>query len=208
MIVSVIVAIFAVFLGARMQLEYLREESERNDIQQRLKLLKLIQHELTLNRVFREHGGMYRATEFYAGKQLLQYPGFSPDKYQSELELTLEVIRNFEMLHIAIDAMWNYSNHRMALISNPTILQNFFTGIEALIGKRTMVELTAEQINELTRKVISENATLLDKASSSLLTLISEKSIPAMDEEERTGILPTSEEKKKFTTFMVGASYQ
>lgn len=184
-ILSALVAIFAVFLGARVQLEYLREESERNDIQQRLKLLKLAQQELTLNKEFRERGGNYRSTEFYTGRQLMQYPGFSPDKYQDMLELTLEVMRNFDMLHIAIDTMRHYSNQRQGTLMTPSFSNYMWTGFESMFGKKPTVEAMSEQVNEVTKKVINENAVLLDEACSKLLQLVIDKSIPEILQEEK-----------------------
>lgn len=198
-ILSAAMALYAVFIGGRIQIQFAQDEAIKKELEERLKMLSLVQHELTLNKTFREEGkGDFRSRKFYTGELLIRSSCFSVDSHVKLLQLTLEVNRHFDMLNIAIDHMQMISSYSSAQSSNP----GFFKWLTNFVSPEAAV--TKENaINNMMKNTVEESgAKELNSISNELLKLIDADEIPRAAEELNNHIVAVQRKRNSFSYWL------
>ena len=155
---SVVVGLYAARLGARVSRDLQLQDQIHNEIIQRKKLLGLMKAELESTITHIEQSQTYWSRTFVCGNLLVNSPAFNMQDHEKLLQRTLNVLRKYEMLEIAISAaQQNYFN--ILSIAQKSIGVNGIVDlIQRSLGQKTFSQQANESAEESVKKIISDSA--------------------------------------------------
>ncbi|MBU7320549.1 hypothetical protein [Paenibacillus oleatilyticus] len=156
-----LIPIAAVYLGAKVTRNIAEEAQKRNETIQKQKILSLMRHEISSFLKHYEEKQTYRSRVFVSGDLLINSTLFTIQDHEDLIQGTLDAIREFEALKIAIESLPAMVN---PLISAMIDQQYTESGIFS-----TFKKLLSPNIPQ------SESMTLIDKFSEEVIRQSSEK---------------------------------
>ncbi|QGQ97922.1 hypothetical protein EHS13_25050 [Paenibacillus psychroresistens] len=168
-VTGVVVPIVAIIIGAWVTRKVSRDESARNDVLQRIKILHLAKQELELNLEYIGKDGVYRSRKLAVGDLLINSHVFTVSKHKNLLEYTLEVIRQHEMLEISLQTHLQMYSNLAAEQFNPTFLKTLGYGLEKMLKLEPTLERNTKIINESMQKTLRESSIGLKPAYEQML---------------------------------------
>ncbi|WEK54351.1 MAG: hypothetical protein P0Y55_17735 [Candidatus Cohnella colombiensis] len=176
MFVGITMPLIALWLGAKLTRKFNRDESIRNELNQRIKILQVMKQELLMNKSYREQQkGSYRSRRFLSGLMLLNSSEIDAENDADLIAKTFELMRQFDNLQIAIQSGESHLSSVVTKVINPGIFESLRYGIESLLTKKTTPEIAVDAAHDNVVKILQESALEIDKACNELLECVEKK---------------------------------